>query len=296
MTLLQAIILGIVQGLTEFIPVSSTAHLIIASRLTGLYEGVSAELRNQQTTATIAVIQLGTLVAVLLYFAPDLWNITICFIRDHLSWLRGQPEARTLPINASAWRPNWMSDETWLGWLVIIGSIPIGTVGFVMKKVIESSVTKNLWIIAVMMIVVALLLLVAEKVSAHQRDMNQLGVFDALIVGFAQILALMRSLQQELAGRRSALSNDAAPLRKLEHSWAPRTIPVCVVSSAGRSSGRDELRAVRALFDAPHAAAGPIYATQHRLHPRNQLMRARPPPSRAAPAGACCSRGSSSRS
>ena len=191
MSLLQAIILGIVQGLTEFIPVSSSAHLIIASRLTGLYEGVEADLRNQQVTATIAVIQLGTLVAVLAYFAPDLWNIAICFIRDHVSWLRGQTEIRTLPAQASHWRPLWMSDETWLGWLVIIGSVPIGTVGLLLKKFIEGDTTKNLWIIATMLIVVALLLTVAEKVGTQQRDMNRLGVFDALVVGFAQVLALM---------------------------------------------------------------------------------------------------------
>ena len=84
MTLLQAIILGIVQGLTEFIPVSSTAHLVFASRAVGLFEGADAALRAQQTTATIAVIQLGTLVAVLIYFARDILNISTAFIRDHL--------------------------------------------------------------------------------------------------------------------------------------------------------------------------------------------------------------------
>jgi undecaprenyl-diphosphatase len=191
MTLLQAIILGIVQGLTEFIPISSSAHLIIASRLTGLYEGVEAELRNQQTTATIAVIQLGTLVAVLAYFAPDIWNIAISFVRDHLAWLRGQPEIRALPVGASSWRPAWMSDETWLGWLVILGSIPIGTVGLALKKVIEGPTTKNLWIIATMLVVVALLLIVAEKIGTQQKAMNELGVADALLVGFAQVLSLM---------------------------------------------------------------------------------------------------------
>src|SRR6267143_2559722 len=89
MTLLQAIILGIVQGLTEFIPVSSTAHLVFASRAVGLYDGVDAALRAQQTTATIAVIQLGTLVAVLIYFARDILNITTAFFRDHLAIITG---------------------------------------------------------------------------------------------------------------------------------------------------------------------------------------------------------------
>ncbi len=89
MTILQAIILGIVQGLTEFIPISSTAHLVFASRVTGLYAGVEQTLRAQQTTATIAVIQLGTLLAVFVYFARDIWAITTAFVRDHLALLRG---------------------------------------------------------------------------------------------------------------------------------------------------------------------------------------------------------------
>src|SRR3954468_21864794 len=89
MSILQAIILGIVQGLTEFIPISSTAHLIFASRALGLYEGVEQTLRAERTTATIAVIQLGTLLAVLIYFARDIWNISFAFVRDHLALVRG---------------------------------------------------------------------------------------------------------------------------------------------------------------------------------------------------------------
>ena len=88
MSILQAIILGIVQGLTEFIPISSTAHLIFASRAINLYENDA--MRAQLTTATIAVIQLGTLLAVLIYFASDIWNITTAFIRDHLALLSGK--------------------------------------------------------------------------------------------------------------------------------------------------------------------------------------------------------------
>src|ERR1051325_2524280 len=88
MSIIQAIILGIVQGLTEFIPISSTAHLIFASRAIGLYENDA--LRAQLTTATIAVIQLGTLFAVLIYFSRDIWKITSAFILDHLALIRGK--------------------------------------------------------------------------------------------------------------------------------------------------------------------------------------------------------------
>src|SRR5207249_4434942 len=97
MTLLQAIILGIVQGLTEFIPVSSTAHLIFAGRAIGLYQGVNATLRAQQTTATIAVMQLGTLLAVLVYFAGDIWRISRAFLMDHVALLTGRRVA-TNPV------------------------------------------------------------------------------------------------------------------------------------------------------------------------------------------------------
>lgn len=185
MDILQAIILGIVQGLTEFIPISSTAHLIFASRLTDLYGG-----NAEQVTATIAVIQLGTLAAVFVYFAGDIWSISYSFVRDHLSLFRRRSDRRFFH-GTHGIRPLWMSNETWLGWLVIIGSIPIGAVGLLLKKFIEGENTKNLWLIAAMMISIAVLLWIAEQVGNRQKDMSRLGIFDALIVGFAQCIALI---------------------------------------------------------------------------------------------------------
>lgn len=184
MTYLQAIILGIVQGLTEFIPVSSTAHLVFASRWTDLYGG-----NAEQVTAAIAVIQLGTLAAVFIYFAGDILGIMTAFIRDHwraLTQRRGMRYSGTRGV-----RPIWLSDEAWLGWLIILGSIPIGVVGLWLKEHIEGPHTKNLWIIAIMLIGVGLLLTVAEFVGSQRKQMRDLGVVDALIVGFAQVLALM---------------------------------------------------------------------------------------------------------
>src|SRR6187549_3390317 len=179
MDFLQAIILGIVQGLTEFIPISSTAHLVFASRWTNIYDGNAAQI-----TATMAVIQLGTLAAVFVYFASDIIAITTAFIRDHWALItrkRGRMHTGTHGV-----RPIWLSEEAWMGWLIIIGSIPIGTLGLYFKKVIEGPATKNLWIIAIMMISIAVLLALAELVGSQRKELRDFGLFDSLAVGFAQ--------------------------------------------------------------------------------------------------------------
>ncbi len=180
MSLLQAIILGIVQGLTEFIPISSTAHLVLAGRVMKL------TLTPEQLTASIGVIQLGTLIAVFAYFAGDIWKIARAFVRDHLTGFSGrQGTAGGLTDGAI------LSHEAWLGWLIIIGSVPVAVVGLLFKKQIEGTFTKNLWVIATMMIVVALLLTIAEVVGKQRRSMQELRIRDALAVGFAQVLALI---------------------------------------------------------------------------------------------------------
>jgi len=181
MSLLQAILLGIVQGLTEFIPISSTAHLVLAGRVMKL------ALTPEQTTASIAVIQLGTLVAVIIYFAGDILNITRAFVHDHFVLLKEGRRDQFHRTNDHA----RLSHEAKLGWLVIIGSLPVGVVGLVFKKQIEGAFTKNLWVIATMMVLIALLLGVAELVSKQRRRMQELGIGDALAVGFAQCLALI---------------------------------------------------------------------------------------------------------
>jgi len=191
MTLLQAIVLGIVQGLTEFIPISSTAHLVFASRLVGLYDGVDAALKAEQTTATIAVIQLGTLLAVLVYFARDIINITRAFVVDHLALISPRGAKAGNSSSGVGGVFGKLSQDARLGWLVILGSIPIAIVGLVFKEQIEGTFTKNLWVIATMMIVVGLLLALAEWVGKRERSMEKLGIKDALAVGFAQVLSLI---------------------------------------------------------------------------------------------------------
>jgi undecaprenyl-diphosphatase len=146
-----------------------------------LYGGADKTLQAEQTTATIAVIQLGTLLAVLIYFSRDIVNILRAFIFDHLAMLRARNEAVRSKL----------SKDAWLGWLVIIGSLPVGTIGLLLKKQIEGPFTKNLWVIATMMIVVGVLLIIAELVGKRDHAMDQLRVSDALAVGSAQVLALI---------------------------------------------------------------------------------------------------------
>lgn len=206
MDLFQAIILGIVQGLTEFIPVSSTAHLVFASRYTGIYGG-----NPEQITATMAVIQLGTLAAVFVYFAQDIWNISTSFIRDHYLLLVGK---RREIEGTNKNRPSWLSDESWLGWMIVVGSIPVSIVGLALKETIEGALTKDLWIIATMLIVVAVLLQIAEFVGRQRKGIKELGVWEALLVGTAQVLALMpgasRSGSTIMGGLFGGLSREAA--------------------------------------------------------------------------------------
>ncbi|MBK9153145.1 MAG: undecaprenyl-diphosphatase UppP [Chloracidobacterium sp.] len=207
MSYLQAIILGIVQGLTEFIPISSTAHLVFAGRWTEIYGGNPAQI-----TATMAVIQLGTLGAVFVYFASDIAGIIAAFVRDH--WALITRKRVRMHSGTHGVRPLWLSNEAWLGWLIIIGSIPIGTVGLLFKDVIEGPSTKNLWFIASMLIAVGLLLALAEFIGSQRKGMNYLGISDAIIVGLSQALALMpgasRSGSTIMGGLFAGLTRETA--------------------------------------------------------------------------------------
>jgi undecaprenyl-diphosphatase len=168
MSLLQAIILGIVQGATEFIPVSSTAHMIFALRALGL-EG---KITPQQVTATMAVVQLGTLAAVLLYFSREL-----------VSMVGGLLSGR----DAEGGR---MRDRRMVGYMVI-GTIPVAVVGLALKPIIEGALTKNLAVIGGSLVGVALLLLAAELLGTRRRGEADLKWTDALFIGLMQVLALV---------------------------------------------------------------------------------------------------------
>jgi len=175
MSILQAIILGLIQGLTEFIPVSSTAHLTLAGKSMNLIDPQHPD----QWTAFIAVIQLGTLVAVILYFWMDIIKIITGFVTATLAKFTG----RTVG--------NEQRQYALLGWLIIIGTIPIAVVGLLFRHQIEGVLTKDLRVIAGSLIGLAIILTIAEIVGSQHRIMQQLKVSDAIVVGTFQVLALV---------------------------------------------------------------------------------------------------------
>ncbi len=173
MSIIEAIILGIIQGLTEFIPISSTAHLTLVGQMMGLIDPENPE----QWTAFIAVIQLGTLIAVLLYFSKEIRTIPAAFFKENL--VSGRQKIAN------------QSPDSRMGWYIILGSIPIVIIGLVFKSVIEGELTKDPIVIASSLIVLALILFLAEKVANFRKDLDSITLKDAIIVGFAQCVALI---------------------------------------------------------------------------------------------------------
>jgi undecaprenyl-diphosphatase len=168
----EAIILGIIQGLTEFLPISSTAHLTFAGKLMNLISDSNPE----KWTAFIAVIQIGTLLSVLIYFWKDLILIIKKFLEEN--WFN-----RVKFSNQST--------DSKVGWYIIISTIPVVVIGLAFKDFIEGIFTKNLYVISSSLILLAIILAVAEKVSKFSKTINDLNWFDAIIIGFAQALALI---------------------------------------------------------------------------------------------------------
>src|ERR687896_311641 len=163
MSVLEAIVLGIVQGLTEFLPISSTAHLRIVPAFVGW---------DDPGAAFTAVTQLGTMAAVLLYFRSDLLRIA----RSWLGSLREPWSQKDLDAR--------------IGWYILLGTIPIGIFGIAFKDQIETG-ARDLYLIASALIVLGLVLLAAEKVGKRDRSIEQVTVRDGVVVGFAQALALV---------------------------------------------------------------------------------------------------------
>jgi undecaprenyl-diphosphatase len=169
MNFLEAIILGIVQGLTEFLPVSSSAHVQIASELMQV-PGLSD--KNSATTAFIATIQLGTEAAVLIYFAKDI-------VRLVKAWFRGVFNSR-----------HRGSADYRMAWLVIIASIPVGLAGYLLREFIQETV-RTLWVVAFTMILFAAILYLADRYGRKQKEISDMTFNTALGFGLGQALAVV---------------------------------------------------------------------------------------------------------
>lgn len=201
MDLIQSIILGLLQGLTEFLPISSSGHILILPAILG-WEDPGA--------AFTAVIQLGTELAVLLYFRKDLWGIA----RDWTGALF-RPEKRG-ELNVR------------MGWYLVAATIPIAILGYTFENQIETA-ARNLWLVASMLIIFGIVLGLADRFGKRSRDVGQLSFRDGVLIGFAQSLALIPGVS------RSGATISAGLALGLERAAAARfsfllAIPAVVLS------------------------------------------------------------------
>ncbi len=178
MSWFEAIVLGVVQGLTEFLPISSSAHLLILSQFFG-WEDPGA--------AFTAVTQIGTEMAVIIYFRREIGEILRAWSRSIVDAdARHEPAAR-------------------MGWLVIIGTLPIAVLGFLFKDQIET-VARNLWLVATMLIVFGLVLGAADALGSRVKSERDLTVRDGILYGFAQALALIPGVSRSGASISAGLA------------------------------------------------------------------------------------------
>jgi len=170
--LIAALVLGLIQGLTEFIPVSSSAHLRIA--------GIFLEGGKDPGAAFTAIIQLGTETAVVVYFWKDIVRIVRAFFLG-LFAVKGEDGAPRVPRSDHDYR---------MGWLIIVGSLPIVILGVALQNLIENQF-RSLWIVAFTMIVFGILLGIADRVGRKRKTLDALSVRDGIVFGIAQALALI---------------------------------------------------------------------------------------------------------
>jgi undecaprenyl-diphosphatase len=225
MSLLEAIVLGVVQGLTEFLPISSTGHLRIVPAFLG-WEDPGA--------AFTAVTQLGTMTAVLLYFRDDLIRIT----RAWLASVRDRSKRRELDAR--------------LGWYILLGTVPIGVFGVLFKDQIETG-ARDLYLIGVALIVLGLILAAADRSAKLEREVEQIKTKDGFWMGMAQALALIPGVS------RSGSTITAGLFLGLNRAAAARfsfllSVPAVVLS------GLFELSSIIEGEEGAHVGAGALIA------------------------------------
>lgn len=216
MTLIQAIILGIIEGVTEFLPVSSTGHLTIAEQLMGL------PVDDPGITAFTAIIQVGAIAAALVYFWSDIARLAT-------AWFRGlfNAEART----AYDYR---------FGWYIIAGSIPIGIVGLLAKDLIAGPL-RSVWVVAIALILWSGVMWAAERAATQTRGESDLTLKDTLVIGLWQCIALIPGVS------RSGATISAGLFRGIDRVTATRLsffLAIPALTAAGIYQGVSEAGAV----------------------------------------------------
>ncbi len=199
--LIKAAILGIIQGLTEFIPVSSTAHLRVIPALLG-WKDIGA--------AYTAVMQIGTLIATLIYFRKDITALTKGFI-------------------GSITRKEYLTnDASRIFILIILGTIPISICGILLKRFIEGD-ARGLYVISAALILLAIVLFIAEKMGKKEKDFSQMSLKDGIVIGCAQALALIPG------SSRSGVTITAGLFRNLKRDAAARFSFLLSIPAVGLS-------------------------------------------------------------
>jgi undecaprenyl-diphosphatase len=190
-SVIDSFLLGVVEGLTEFLPVSSTGHLTVAEKVLGL------PIDNKGVTAFTAIIQVGAIAAVIVYFAKDIARIVTTWVHGlYRAEVRGSFDYR-------------------FAWFVIWGSLPIAVIGFVLRDLISGSL-RSLWVIAVALIAWSLVMLLAEARATQSRPERSITLTDALIVGVVQCIALVPGVS------RSGATISAGLFRGLDRVAATR--------------------------------------------------------------------------
>jgi undecaprenyl-diphosphatase len=189
--ILDSVVLGVVEGITEFLPVSSTGHLTIAEKMLGL------PIDDKGVTAFTAIIQVGAIAAVLVYFFRDI-------VRIVSAWVTGlfKPEVRG-------------TFDYRFGWFVIWGSLPIAVIGFLARDLISGSL-RNLWVVGAALVLWSAVMLYAEKAARQDREERETTLTDVLVIGLVQCIALVPGVS------RSGATISAGLLRGLDRVTATR--------------------------------------------------------------------------
>jgi len=209
MNIFQAVLLGILQGLTEFIPVSSTAHLLIGQKLLGIPA-------NEAMFSFLILVQLGTILALIVYFWKDLLKLVKAFFAKPLS-----------------------TQENKLGWFIILATLPALVIGYLLKSAVEALFKTPYLEAAIRLLITVVVLLLAEWLGKRNRSLKKMTWLDAVFIGFAQVIAIFPGAS------RSGTTIGAGMMRNLDRPSAARfafLMSVPVMLAAGGYQSLDLLK------------------------------------------------------